>query len=101
MMLVAVVGGLGCRQVDIRTRTLKVPQMKNDRCARIVVTALGKTDGVMPDRIQTGDRTVTVTYDSMKVGLRNLEYVIAAAGFDAGDTPAEAKARDALPADCR
>ena len=92
---------VGCRQTDIRTKTIKVPQMKNDRCARLVVTSLGRTDGVLPDKIVSGDRQVTVTYDSMKVGLRNLEYSISAVGFDAGDTPADAKARAALPAECR
>jgi hypothetical protein len=42
-----------------------------------------------------------VTYDALKLGIKNIEYVIAGAGFDANDTPAPKEAREALPAECR
>lgn len=100
VVLVAI-GISACRQTDIREKRIKVPQMKNARCEKIVATALAKTDGVFADTIRTANGEVVVTYDSMKVGLKNLEYVIAAAGFTAGETPADAKAREALPEDCR
>jgi copper chaperone CopZ len=103
MMVVLMVacGVVACRQVDIRTKTIKVAQMKNAGCEKIVMTALARTDGVFPEKIAVGAGQVTVTYDSMKVGLKNLEYVIAASGFDAGGTPADSKARAALPLEFR
>lgn len=101
MALMVAFGVVACRQVDIRTKTIKVAQMKNESCEKIVVSALAKTDGVLPEKIVAGPGQVTVTYDSMKVGLKNLEFTIAAAGFDAGDTPADSKARAALPPECR
>ena len=100
-VLLVMAGVAACRQVDIREKTIAVPQMKNASCEKIVVAALGKTDGVLADRIHAGGGQVTVTYDSMKLGLKNLEFAIASAGFDAGTTPADSKAREALPADCR
>lgn len=100
-VLMVAFGMVACRQVDIRTKTIKVAQMKNANCEKIVTAALAKTDGVFSDKVVAGPGQVTVTYDSMKVGLKNLEYVIAEVGFDAGDTPADPKARTALPAECR
>jgi len=101
VLLAAVLGIVSCRQEDIRTKTIRVPQMKNAKCSQIVTAVLGKTEGVRPATIKAGEGTVTVTYDSMKLGLKNLEAIIAQTGFDANDTPADPKAQAALPADCR
>ena len=101
MCALAMLGVAACRQVDIREKTIAVPQMKNASCETIVVAALSKTDGVFADKIRAGAGQVTVTYDSMKLGLRNLEFAVASAGFDAGTTPADPKARESLPAECR
>jgi copper chaperone CopZ len=101
MVLMVALGVVACRQVDIRTKTIKVAQMKSESCEKIVVAALAKTDGILAEQITVAQGQVTVTYDSMKVGLKNLEFTIAAAGFDAGETPADAKARAALPPECR
>lgn len=92
---------LSCRQQDIRTTTIKCPQVRNASCARVVTVALARTDGVVAESIKVGDGTVTVTYDSMKVAIKNLDFAMAEAGFDADDIPADQKAREALPADCR
>ena len=51
----------------------------------------------------TGD--IDVTYDSMKLAIKNLEFGIAAAGYDVRTLPyaipADPKAREALPEGCR
>ena len=101
VVLMVAFGVVACRQVDIRTKTIKVSQMKNAGCEKLVTAALAKTDGVFAEKLEVGPGQVTVTYDSMKIGLKNLEFAIAAAGFDAGETPADPKARAALPAECR
>ena len=92
-----------CRQYDIRTVTIRVPDLLNAACENVIREALQGAEGVIRDSIRfgAGERAVTVTYDSMKTGLKNLEFVIADAGFDANDTPANAKAREALPPECR
>jgi mercuric ion binding protein len=95
------VGVMSCRSQDIRTKTIRVPQMTNDHCAEIVKAAASRAEGVLPDGVTTGAQTVTVTYDSMRTALKNLEFTIAKAGFDANEIPADPQARAALPADCK
>lgn len=81
--------------------SLVCPQVHNAACEARVRTALVGTDGVLPESIVVGTGRVTVTYDSMKVAIKNLECAVAGAGFDAGDIAADTEARKALPADCR
>jgi periplasmic mercuric ion binding protein len=95
------IGALSCRSQDIRTKTIQVPQMTNDHCAKIVTEALSRAEGIVPEGIKVGPQSVTVTYDSMRTALKNLEFSIAGAGFDADEIAADPKARAALPADCR
>lgn len=89
---------ISCRQQDIRTVTITCPQVVGGRSADVVIKALSRTDGVKVDSIRVEDGKVTVTYDSMKVAIKNLEFTIAEAGFDAGEIPADTKARDAFRA---
>jgi copper chaperone CopZ len=67
----------------------------------VVTTALSGADGVVSDSVKCVAGSVTVTYDSMRTAVRNLEFAVAEAGFDAGPIPADPKARDALPAECK
>lgn len=91
---------LGFRH-DIRTITVAVPAMKSEACQKLILEALGKAEGVMESTPNIEARTVDVKYDALKLGIKNIEYVIAGVGFDAGETPASKEAKDALPAECR
>ena len=101
VLAVALVGLASCRMNDIRSQTIRVPQVKSAAAQKVVQAALGRADGVLTNGLAFGAGTVTVRYDSMKLALKNLEQVIADAGFDANNTPADAKARDALAPECR
>ncbi len=94
---------VSCRQHDYRTVKIKVPQMHNAECAQRVGQALTNRVGVDPESISIdlNDKTVQVTYDSMVTALKNLEFFIADAGFDAGPIPANAAAREKLPESCK
>ena len=46
-------------------------------------------------------RTLTVTYDSMVIARKNIEFTIAGAGFDANDIRAPTNAVAALPTACK
>lgn len=96
-------GLAGCRRSDMRTITIDVPGMKSGRCAEIVVNALTRFHGIPRERIQADleRRTVTVTYESLNLSLKNLEATIAESGFTANTTPAEADAVQKLPPECR
>jgi copper chaperone CopZ len=88
---------------DIRTVVIQVPQMKEDVCAERVKQALSQQQGVLTEGIQIDLRTrrVTVSYDSLQLSLKNLEFALADAGFIANDVPAKQETRNALPPECR
>ena len=99
-----------CRQHDLRTVTIKLPGLKNEACVEVVrksLAAVGKQPGlrgaidVRSAEFSLEQRTVTLTYDSMCLALKNLEHYIADAGFAANDTPPNARAVKALPEECR
>ena len=90
-----------CRTRDMRTVTISLPGMKNEQCRKVIEAALAKTEGIDPAQLHFADRSVTVTYDSMKIAVQNIESAIADAGFMANETAADADARQALPLECR
>ncbi len=101
--VLAAIGGLvlglaACRTQDVRTKVIQIPDVRNETARVIVSNALAQLEGVIPTSIRFDAGTVTVTYDSMKLALKNMEFAIADAGFAANDTPANAAKREALPA---
>ena len=114
LLAVAALAAGGCRVRDVRTTVMRVPGLRNEACSNQIAKALAR----LPDSRYTNDRNdpemclriekvdfatgdLTVRYDSMKVGVRNLEDAIARAGFDTPTFPADATARDRLPPECR
>lgn len=91
-----------CRRNDYRTVKIHVPEMRNQACAQIIHSALSRVQGVEWDSIEinVSERSVTVTYDSMLLSLKNIEFTVAAAGFKADSVPADEKAQKALPPEC-
>jgi len=102
IMVVLVLLGLGaCRKNDIRTVVIRTPEMKNAACAKIVQDALARQPGIVSVRPDFQTRELTVTYNSMVVARKNLEFTVAGAGFDADDTLAVSNAVANLPPECR
>jgi len=102
IMVVLIVLGLGaCRKQDIRTVVIQVPGMKNPACTKIIQDAFLKQPGIQSIRPDFQKRELTITYNSMVVALKNLEFTVAGAGFDANDTQAFTNAVAALPPECR
>jgi copper chaperone CopZ len=78
--------------------------MRTEACAQRVKDALQPARyGVRMDsiRIDMEDRTVTLRYDSMQLSIKNIEFLVAEAGFDANEVPRDAAAAAKLPAECR
>ncbi|MEI7437644.1 MAG: hypothetical protein WCL16_12645 [bacterium] len=100
LMIVAVIA-CACRQSDVRTYTLPVAGVKNVACEELIRDALKRTEGVMVDKLQFVPGAVIVTYDSMRLARKNIEAIIAEAGFTAGETPANPAALTNLPPACR
>ena len=103
MVLLVVVLGAGCRKQDIRTARIHVPQMGSQLCVDRAVGVVRRVPGVMGDQVVVNRerRDIAVPYDSLKLSLKNIEYALAKAGFQANNIPADEKARAALPEDCR
>ena len=103
LMMIAATCVFSCRKQDIRKAAIHVPDMKSTACAEIVIKALGKGQGVAAARIEVHleSRTIIVDYDSLKHSLKNLEFTVAKAGFQANEVPAYEDARGSLPPECR
>lgn len=102
-LLLMVALAAGCRTKDIRTMILYVPEMKNVACSDVVVRAISRCQGVLPNSVNVDldRRTVTVEYDSIQTAFKNIEFAVAEAGFRANLIPAKPEAVAALPENCR
>ena len=84
---------------------MDVPGLRNDSCVRIIANAFGKAKepGIQPDTIRYDipGRKITLTYDSLLIADKNIEFIVAKAGFAANEIPADTKAAEALPAQCK
>lgn len=100
LFLVSLLFSPGCRQRDIRVTTVEVPNVYNEACQKIVKNALSAIEGIDVAKITFADGKMTVVYDSMKLGIKNIEHAVKDAGFDANDFKAESAARAKLPPQC-
>ncbi len=91
----------GCRKNDIRTVTIKVPELKNAACARLIQDAFMQQTGIFSMTPDFQERQITIKYNSMEIALKNLEYTIAGAGFAANSIPANTNAWANLPPECK
>lgn len=91
---------VSCRTEDIRTVEVFIPDMKSEESVRTVMTVLSQLHGVRHDTLTVNpDRSsVTVTYNSMKLALKNIEYAIAEAGFSTYTKLDNGEIRPGVPA---
>lgn len=104
MMAVLVLGGVlaGCRLTDERVAVIRTPDIRNAACADRASRQLLALRGIQRESLKFDleQGTVTVVYDSMMLGIKNLEHAISDAGFSANELPADPRARAALPPEC-
>ena len=79
----------GCRQRDIKETTIKVPQATNATAQAAIRAAIAAIDGVDAKGAVFTNGEVRVKYDSMKLGIKNLEHAIKDIGYDANDFKGE------------
>lgn len=90
-----------CYRNDTRTIVYDVPALRSQPCADAVQNALKMIDGVISAEANLPEGKLTVTFDGLKLGIKNVEYVILGAGFDVNGNPGVAAAKAQLPAECR
>ena len=83
----------GCRQRDIRTTVIRVPQATDGAVQAAIKAELAKIDGVDTEHAVFTNGTLTIDYDSMKLGIKNIEHAIKDIGYDANDFKGEPKKR--------
>ncbi len=80
----------GCRVSDIRTFTIRVPEMTQATDEIRIRKALTPLNGLQHNKtaVDLTTHQVTVTYDSMIVAHKNIELAIVEAGYTANNIPA-------------
>lgn len=101
VLTVATMALCGCFRQDTRTLTVKVPGMKTAECSKIIQSALSRIDGIESVDPDMEQKVLTIRYNSTKLAVRNIEYLIAGLGFDANDAVGKPEAKAALPPECR
>ena len=95
----------GCHRQDIQTLNIQVPGMKTDGCASLIYSTLQplnhSIEGIVKVVTDVPARRVDVTYDSRKIAIKNIEYIITGIGFEANGFPPHPAAQEKLPVDCR
>lgn len=82
----------GCRQRDIREVDVRVPQAVTEQVQGEIRAALAGIDGIdAAGAVFSTNGVMTVRYDSMKLGLKNIEHAIKDIGYDANDFKGEAR----------
>ncbi|MBW7909103.1 MAG: cation transporter [Kiritimatiellae bacterium] len=99
--LLALLGTSACFRHDNRVIHVNVPQMTSPECYTLIQNKLKDVEGITSSNPNFEDHTIAVAYNALKLGIKNVEFTIASAGFDANDTPASAEARAKLPEGCR
>lgn len=100
-IMLALVLVSSCRQQDVREAVIKTPGLKNQACAKIIQDAFMRQPGIVSIRPDLQKSEIIVKYNSMVIALKNIEFTVAAAGFDANDTQSPTNAVAALPPECR
>ena len=94
----------GCRRHDFKEHTIKIPEMSNEACARMISDRLStaykpQAQEAQPDfepvkvlSVDMNARTITVKYESLITAKKNLDFIVADLGFDANGTPGNKEA---------
>ncbi|NCC51639.1 MAG: cation transporter [Spartobacteria bacterium] len=88
-----------CRN-DIREKVFNVPAMNGPECAEIIQKGLLGMEGVKSATPNYDQKTMAVIFDSKKVAIKNIEYMITGLGFDVDTSEAKPDAKANLPEGC-
>jgi hypothetical protein len=95
--------GAGCFRNPVSKIELHIPEMSNQACLDAVMAALQpliEKDASHEPVIDAASRTVTVWFNNVELGRRNLEVAVVHAGFSVNDLPGDPAARAKLPKEC-
>jgi copper chaperone CopZ len=90
-----------CRKQDIENVAINVPNLNDEVCFHIIENALHKQPGIKSIQPDYQNKQITITYNSMIIAIKNLEFAIAEQGFKANQVPANTNVLSKLPAVCK
>ncbi|HMP74959.1 MAG TPA: cation transporter [Kiritimatiellia bacterium] len=91
----------GCFRPDRRVLIVQVPQMNSPACYAIIVESLKSMEGIESVRPDYDARTLEVTFNALRLAIKNVEHAVASTGFDANELKGNADAKARLPEGCR
>lgn len=97
----ALITATGCFRNDRRTIEFTVPELKTQECLTYLSGKLRSAEGVENVEADFARQKVIVTFNGLKLALKNIEIIIAESGFDVNERPADEKAKASLPVPCR
>ena len=101
LLILTVAALTGCfRKVNLEF-AVHIPQMRSESCFMMINQALSTVDGVLTTRPDLVNQILYVTYESEKLGEKNIELVVAGLGFQANTLPASPDPQTKLPEECR
>lgn len=100
-MVSLIAASTGCYRNDTRTLVFDIPTLRSQACSDSLQNAMKMIDGVQTVEADLAQGKLTVTFDGLKLGIKNVEYVILGAGFDVNGSPGVASAKAQLPPECR
>ncbi len=80
---------------------IKLPAIQCDLCKESIESGLVKTAGIISVNVDVKGKMGHVNYDADRLSQSDVELAIAALGYQANETPADAEAYAALPDGCR
>jgi copper chaperone CopZ len=101
LFAVALTATTGCFRNDRRTGQFDVPRLQTQECLTYLTSRLRAAEGVEQVDADFATGKVMVTFNGLKLALKNIEIIIADAGFDVNERPANEVARASMPAPCR
>lgn len=88
-------------EVNKTVAMVKLPTVQCEICKKNLTKALKKVDGVETFNIDIENKAVKVKFDKTKADVTKIENAITAAGYDANDKKADAKAYNKLDDCCK
>jgi mercuric ion binding protein len=100
-LICTVSGVFGQQQKPYGKAVIKTPTVQCDVCKERVEFFISHEDGVASVKVNTRQKTTTVTWINDRTTLENIKVAIANLGYDADDIEAEESAVKRLPRDCK
>jgi len=93
----------GCFRNDLRTEEFHVPELEGQPCLSYLSSRLRTVDGIRDIQADFSSKKVVVSFDGLKLAIKNIEIYIADAGFDVNERPGNETARASaeFPSSCR